>query len=62
MITRRAYYAQAQRIIAEDAPYIPLWYRTNVAVFQPDLEGVRLSPVADFTFLKDVHRRAAGAE
>lgn len=56
---RRAYYGQAQRIIAEEAPYVPLWFRTNVAVFQPDLDGVRLSPIADFTFLKDVSRRTA---
>lgn len=53
---RRAFYAQAQRIIAEDVPYISLWYKTNVAVFQPDLKGVRLSPIADFRFLEDVHR------
>ncbi|MGH8638161.1 MAG: ABC transporter substrate-binding protein, partial [Burkholderiales bacterium] len=58
---RRVLYARAQRIIAEAAPYVPLWYRTNVAVFQPNLEGVRLSPIADFTFLKDVRRRPAGA-
>jgi hypothetical protein len=37
-------------------PYISLWYKTNVAVAQPDLRGVRLSPIADFTFLKDVIR------
>jgi peptide/nickel transport system substrate-binding protein len=54
---RRALYARAQQIIAEDAPYIPLWYRTNVAVCQPDIEGVTLSPIADFAFLKDVHRK-----
>lgn len=58
---RKAVYGRAQRIIAEAAPYIPLWYRTNVAVFQPDLQGVRLSPIADFTFLKDVRRVAAAA-
>ena len=57
---RRGHYAAAQKIIAEQAPYIPLWYRTNVAVFQPNLEGIRLSPIADFTFLKDVTRRPAG--
>jgi peptide/nickel transport system substrate-binding protein len=53
---RQMAYARAQRIIADDVPYLPLWYRTNVAVFQPDIAGVVLSPVADFTFLKDVHR------
>jgi peptide/nickel transport system substrate-binding protein len=54
---RRELYGQAQRLIAGDVPYIPLWYRTNVAIFQPDLEGVTLSPIADFAFLKNVRRR-----
>ena len=59
---RRSFYGQAQQRIAADAPYVPLWYRTNVAVFQPDLDGITLSPIADFTFLKDVRRRAARGE
>jgi peptide/nickel transport system substrate-binding protein len=53
---RREFYGQIQQAVARDVPYIPLWYKTNVAVFQPDLQGVRLSPIADFTFLKDVYR------
>jgi peptide/nickel transport system substrate-binding protein len=56
---RRALYAEAQRLIADDVPYIGLWYKTNVAVFQPDIHGVRLSPIADFAFLKDVSRQVA---
>ena len=40
-------------------PYISLWYKKNVAVFQPDIHGVRLSPIADFTFLKDLSSRRA---
>jgi peptide/nickel transport system substrate-binding protein len=55
---RRAYYVRAQQLIAEDVPYVSLWYKKNIAVFQPDLSGVRLSPIADFTFLKDVSRTA----
>jgi peptide/nickel transport system substrate-binding protein len=54
---RRGYYMKAQRLIAADVPYVGLWYRTNVAVFQPEIEGVELSPIAAFTFLKNVHRR-----
>ena len=54
---RRVLYGRAQQIIAEDMPYIPLWYRTNVAVCQPSIEGVTLSPIADFAFLKDVYRK-----
>ena len=58
---RRALYTRAQQIIAADVPYISLWYKTNVAVFQPDLHGIRLSPIADFTFLKDVARGSEGS-
>jgi len=53
---RRTLYGEIQQMVAQDAPYIPLWYKTNVAVFQPVIQGVRLSPIADFTFLKDVYR------
>ncbi len=56
---RRLLYAQAQTAIALDVPVVSLWYKTNVAVFQPDIHGVRLSPIADFTFLKDVFRSNA---
>lgn len=57
---RRQSYARAQQLIAEDVPYISLWTKKNVAVFRPDITGVRLSPIADFTFLKDVSRQAPG--
>jgi peptide/nickel transport system substrate-binding protein len=53
---RKRIYGEAQRIIAEDAPYISLWYKTNVAVSRKELEGVKLTPSADFTFLKDVRK------
>jgi peptide/nickel transport system substrate-binding protein len=50
---RRAYIA-AQGIIAEDAPMISLWARSNVAVARSDLTGIVLSPVGDFDFLRGV--------
>jgi peptide/nickel transport system substrate-binding protein len=53
---RRRLYAEAQRLIAEDTPYISLWYKTNVAVAQNDLEGLHLLPAADFAFLRNVRR------
>jgi peptide/nickel transport system substrate-binding protein len=59
--TRGRLYQEVQRRVAEDAPYISLWYKTNVAVAQHDLTGVRLSPLAGFTFLKDVARRQVTA-
>lgn len=53
---RRRYYVDAQRLIAEDAPMISLWARTNVAVGQSSLTGVRLSPIGDLDFLWQVSR------
>ena len=53
---RKAFYSKAQQITAADVPYVPLWYRLNVAVSQPDIRGVSLSATADFTFLKNVSR------
>jgi peptide/nickel transport system substrate-binding protein len=51
---RRRLYVEAQRIVAEEAPYISLWYKTNVAVARASLRDVRLTPTAEFTFLRDV--------
>jgi peptide/nickel transport system substrate-binding protein len=56
---RKPLYADVQRIVAEDAPYVSLWCKTNVAVASRSLSGIRILPIADFTFLKDVERRPA---
>lgn len=56
---RLALFSEVQRIIATDVPYVSLWYKTNVAVARRNLDGVRLTPLADFYFLKDVARIAA---
>ena len=37
--SRRRFYGEAQKVIAQDAPYIPLWNRINVLVSQPTLSG-----------------------
>lgn len=55
---RRAIYADVQERIAQDAPYISLWYKTNVAVAQARLTGIHLSPIAEFTFLQFVAPRS----
>ena len=54
---RRQLYGDAQRVVAEDAPYISLWYKTNVAVSRTNIEGVTLTPSADFGFLRNVTKR-----
>src|SRR5688500_16121479 len=54
---RKRLYRAVQQRVAEDAPYISLWYKTNVAVAQRNLTGIRLTPLAEFTFLRGVERR-----
>ena len=58
---RKQLYGIAQRLIAEDVPYVSLWTKTNVAVMQERIGGLRLVPTADFSLLKDVVRRGAEA-
>ena len=53
---RLTIYGDVQRALAEEVPYISLWTKTNVAITQRSVTGVRLSPFADFFFLKHVSR------
>ena len=49
-----------QRLLAIEVPYVSLWYKTNFAVAQRTLNGVRLSPTEDLRFLQDVARVRRG--
>ncbi len=55
--TRKRLFGDAQRAIAEQAPYICLWTKINNVIGQRTLDGMRVTPIADYTFLKDVARR-----
>ena len=55
---RRRLYQAVQRLVAEDQPYISLWYRTNVAVTQPWISGLHLGTLVDFQTLAAVSRTA----
>jgi peptide/nickel transport system substrate-binding protein len=56
---RRTLFNQAQRLIAEQAPYISLWCKTNVVVARRDLANIHPLPTVDFSFLKDVSRNTS---
>jgi peptide/nickel transport system substrate-binding protein len=49
---RKAIYAEIQRIVAEDQPYINLWYFDNVLVHSKRLRNVQLSGSGNYDFLK----------
>ena len=48
---RRSDYFEIQRIVAEELPYINLWYFDNVLVHSKRLKNVRLSPSGNYDFL-----------
>jgi peptide/nickel transport system substrate-binding protein len=47
---------EVQKIIAEELPYVPLWYVDQVSVHRRGLE-VELTPTGDFDFLAGMGRR-----
>ena len=56
---RKQYYSVAQKLIAEDAPYIPIWNRVNAVIAQHDVANLHLNAVGDFAALKDVSKNVA---
>jgi peptide/nickel transport system substrate-binding protein len=48
---RKQIYAQVQRILARDLPYINLWYLDNVLVHTTRMKNVDLGVSADYQFL-----------
>jgi peptide/nickel transport system substrate-binding protein len=51
---RKAAYQQVQRIVAEDLPYVSLFYVDNVAVFNKRIEGMTLYPAGEYEFLSEI--------
>ena len=50
--TRKELYAEIQRILAEDLPYIDLWYLDNVLVHTRRVSKLVLNPSGNYDFLK----------
>ena len=48
---RKRIFSEVQKIVAEDEPYLDLWYRNNMCVHRRRLTGVVLPPVGDYEFL-----------
>jgi peptide/nickel transport system substrate-binding protein len=48
---RRQLYGEVQAIVAEDLPYINLWYLDNVLVHTARVRNLTVSPSANYDFL-----------
>jgi peptide/nickel transport system substrate-binding protein len=54
---RRQLFAEVQRIVAEDLPYLNLWYMDNVSVHRRRVGGIALTPAGDYDFLTGISLR-----
>lgn len=48
---RKVLCSEAQKILADDLPYLPMWFGDAVSVHRRDLGDLALSPSGDFDFL-----------
>jgi peptide/nickel transport system substrate-binding protein len=51
---RKAYYADVQKAVSDELPYVSLWYPDNVAVYNRRIQGLWLFPTGNFEFLSDI--------
>ncbi len=49
---RKPLYAEVQRILADDLPYIDLWYFDNVLVHTRRVRNLKLNPAGNYDFLR----------
>jgi peptide/nickel transport system substrate-binding protein len=49
---RKEIYAEIQRILATDLPYINLWYLDNVLVYSSRVSNLQLNPSGNYDFLR----------
>ena len=49
---RKRDYAEIQQILAEDLPYVDLWYFNNVMIYSRRVHGLTLNPSGNFDFLR----------
>ena len=48
---RKVLCSEAQKILADDLPYLPLWFTDAISVHRRSLGDIPLSPTGDFDFL-----------
>jgi ABC-type transport system substrate-binding protein len=51
---RKLAYSEIQKIVADDLPYISLWYFKNVSLYSERISNMTLSPAGDYEFLRSI--------
>ena len=52
---RKIFYSQIQKKLAEDIPYVSLWFTMNIAVMRKEIYGFQLYPDESLRSIKDVY-------
>ncbi|MDT7604443.1 MAG: peptide/nickel transport system substrate-binding protein, partial [Acidobacteriota bacterium] len=50
----RQLYAQAQAIISNEVPSLPLWYWNNIVVAKKSVGNISVPPSGDWTFVRNL--------
>jgi len=53
---RKPFYAEAQKLLADELPYVPLWHEQNIAVLRKGVTGFQILPNARLRSLEKVSR------
>ncbi len=51
---RQELFSEIQKNVAEDLPYISLWFRDNVSVHRNRISNLELTPSGDYDFLRNI--------
>ncbi len=51
---RKELYAEVQKIVLDELPFIPLWHEKNVVVYRNNLKNVSLRPDASYNTFADI--------
>jgi peptide/nickel transport system substrate-binding protein len=54
---RKEKFSEVQKIIAEDLPYVSLWFMDNVSVHRKRISDLQLSATGDYDFLRSIEAR-----
>ena len=54
---RRAVFGEVQKIVAEDLPYVSLWFTDNICVHRKRIGNVQLTPSGDYDFLRNIEAK-----
>jgi peptide/nickel transport system substrate-binding protein len=57
IVKRKVIFSQVQKLVAEDEPYLPLWFLDNISVHRDRIAHMVFSTSGDYDFLRNIQVR-----